>query len=176
MLDRFKLLLMSVLPLPLLCACGSSAHHFFGASPSGSAQHQANSKANLKASRPEEVDMVAAVSQSGADTTIGVKFRLAARPVVGTPVQIVLSLVPGTDAGITHIHGSLQPGEGLVLQSQRTFDITAPQDGVALTQDVTVLPQQDGVLSLSAILLIDFDNGSLARTYSIPIIAMDHAS
>jgi hypothetical protein len=176
MLDRFKLLLMPLLPLPLLCACGSSAHHFFGRSPSASAQHQAHSKTSPKAPSPGDADMVAAVSQSGADTTIGVKFRLATRPVVGTPLQIVLALVPGADAGITHIHGSLQPGEGLQLQSQRTFDITSPQDGVTLTQEVTVLPQQDGVLSLSATLLIDFDNGSLARTYSIPLIAMDHAS
>jgi hypothetical protein len=104
------------------------------------------------------------------------KFRLDARPVVGTPLQIERALVPSANSGITHIHGSLQAGEGLQLQSQRTFDINSPQDGVTLRQEVTVVPQQDGVLSLSATLLIDFDNGTLARTYSIPLIAAGHPS
>jgi len=32
------------------------------------------------------------------------------------------------------------------------------------------------VLSLSATLLIDLDNGSVARTYTIPLIATSHSS
>ncbi|MGA2023656.1 MAG: hypothetical protein ABSH23_02730 [Steroidobacteraceae bacterium] len=176
MLDRFKTLLtlvLPLLPLPLLCACGSSANHV--GSHFGLSQHHAASNAAPSGS-PEDADMVAAVSMTGSDATIGMKFRLDARPVVGTPLQIELALVPSANSGITHIHGSLQAGEGLQLQSQRTFDINSPQDGVTLRQEVTVVPQQDGVLSLSATLLIDFDNGSLARTYSIPLIAAGHPS
>jgi len=181
MMARFKTLLNLVLPLPLalallalplLYACGSAKHagsHF------GLSQHRAASSPAPIGS-PEDADMVAAVSMTGSDATIGMKFRLDGRPVVGTPLQIVLALVPSANAGITHIHGSLQAGEGLQLQSQRTFDINSPQDGVTLKQEVTVVPQQDGVLSLSATLLIDFDNGSLARTYSIPLIAATHPS
>jgi hypothetical protein len=175
--DRFKPLLILILslPLPLLGGCGSSKTHAIS-SQLGLPQHQANTNSALQSPTSEDADLVSAVSQSGSDATLSVKFRLAERPVVGTPVAIELALFPGPEAGITHIHGSLQASEGLQLQSQRTFDIATPQAGGALRQEVTVIPQQDGVLSLSATILIDFDNGSLARTYSIPLIAADHAS
>ena len=41
---------------------------------------------------------------------------------------------------------------------------------------MTVVPQRNGVLSLSATLVIDYDNGSVARTYVIPLIAANNAS
>ncbi len=40
--------------------------------------------------------------------------------------------------------------------SQRTFDIDDPQDGATLAQDVTVVPQREGVLSLSAVVVVDY--------------------
>jgi hypothetical protein len=120
--------------------------------------------------------MVAGVSQAGSEPPIGLKFLITERPQVGLPLQIELALIPSPGSEISHIHCSLQTGEGLQLQSARTFEINAPQAGVALRQDVTVVPQQEGVLSLSATLLIDLDNGSVARTYTIPLIATSHSS
>jgi hypothetical protein len=104
------------------------------------------------------------------------KFRLDTRPVVGMPAQLVLALIPTPGVEISHIHGSLQVAEGLQLQSPRSFDINAPQGSAPLEQDVTVVPQRNGVLSLSATLVIDYDNGSVARTYVIPLIAANNAS
>jgi hypothetical protein len=120
--------------------------------------------------------MVAGVSQAGSEPPIGLKFLITERPQVGLPLQIELALIPSPDSAISHIHCSLQTGEGLQFQSARTFEINEPQAGVALKQDVTVVPQQEGVLSLSATLLIDLDNGSVARTYTIPLIATSHSS
>jgi hypothetical protein len=174
MLDRFKSLCMLVLPLSLLCACGSSSvpgslfHQRADA-------HQASAPAG-KGGAALEADMVAGVSPGGGAPPIALKFRIAGRPVVGSPVQVALALIPSPSTPISRIHVSLQTGEGLQLQSQRSFDIEAPQGGVAVEEEVTVMPQQEGVLNLSATLVIDVESGSVGRTYSIPLIATNPVS
>jgi hypothetical protein len=163
-------LLTAVLSL-LACACGShSSSPAAGQSGSGST-HRASAGATAA-----DRDMVAAVSQAGSAPPIGLKFRLETRPVVGAPAELVLALIPTPGVDISHIHGSILPAEGLQLQSPRTFDIDAPQSGASLEQDVTVVPQRDGVLSFSASLEVDYDDTSIVRTFVIPLIAAEKAS
>jgi len=175
MLNRSLALPLLLLTLALLCACGPSGKHA-AAQRRLDAQQQASAAARLNVAPELDPNMVAGVSQAGSEPPIGLKFLITERPQVGLPLQIELALIPSPDSAISHIHCSLQTGEGLQLQSARTFEINEPQAGVALKQDVTVVPQQEGVLSLSATLLIDLDNGSVARTYTIPLIATSHSS
>jgi hypothetical protein len=160
----------------LLCACGSSSTAPHGAGQAHSDSPGAGSKQAAKAADSGDPDLVAAVSPGGSDPPIGLKFRLDTRPVVGMPAQLVLALLPTPGVQISHIHGSLQVADGLQLQSAHSFDINAPQSGVPLRQEVTVVPLRNGVLSFSATLVIDYDNGSTARTYAIPLIAANNAS
>jgi hypothetical protein len=165
MLNGLHSLLVATL-CALMCACGSSSssggphgpRHNAGANPSQAADGL-------------DPDMVAGVSAGGSDPPIGLKFLVDTRPVVGVPLELKLALIPTPGAGISHIHGTLQVADGLQLQSERTFDIDALQSGAPVQQQVTVMPQRAGVLSLSATLEIDYDNGSVARTYAIPLIA-----
>jgi hypothetical protein len=169
MLHGLKSLFAVALPA-LLCACGASkgssaaVHALFGSHHDAST-NQSQAAAGL------DPDMVAGVSAGGSNPPIGLKFLIGTRPVVGVPVQLKLALIPTAGAEISHIHGTLQVAEGLQLQSQRTFDIDALQSGAPIEQEVTVMPQRAGVLSLSATLEIDYDNGSVDRTYAIPLIA-----
>jgi hypothetical protein len=172
--DSFKPLIVLVLPA-LLCACGSAAPSGAG-KISSHAQHVASNKPSPKGQDTVDPDLVSAVSPGGSGPPIGLKFRLDTRPVVGMPAQLVLALIPTPGVEITHIHGSLQVADGLQLQSAHSFDIEAPQPGAPLRQDVTVVPQRNGVLSISATLVIDYNDGSVARTYSIPLIAANNAS
>ncbi len=121
-------------------------------------------------------DLVAGVSPGGADPPIGLKFRLDTRPSVGQPTQLMLALIPTPGISINHIHGSLQASDGLQLQSARSFDFESPQGSATLRQSVTVVPTRDGVLSLSATVVVDYEDGSTARTYVIPLIAFAGAS
>jgi hypothetical protein len=165
MLNGVKSLLVVALPV-LMCACGFSG--------SAGDPHRPGHNASANQSQPSDgldPDMVAGVSAGGSDPPIGLKFLIDTRPVVGVPVQLKLALIPTPGAGISHIHGTLQVADGLQLQSQRTFDIDALQSGAPVQQEVTVMPQRAGVLSLSATLEIDYENGSVARTYAIPLIA-----
>jgi hypothetical protein len=151
-----------------LCACGSSQGPAGQATSPRTARHASPSVAPADSI---DADMVAAVSASGSGPPIGVKFRLETRPVVGAPAQLVLALMPTPGLEISHIHATLQTDESLQLQTPRSFDIDDPQDGAILAQDVTVVPQREGVLSLSATVVVDYENTSIVRTFIIPLIA-----
>lgn len=170
-------LLQSLLLLSLLTAgCGSS-HAPTGTPAAAAKAAQSASGGSAAASgNPTDADMVAAVSSGGSGPPISVRFRLESRPVVGAPARLVLALTPTPGLGISHIHATLQGDEGLQLQDSGVLDIDDPQEGAVLTQAVTVVPQREGVLSLSAIVVVDYEKTSVARTYVIPLIAATAAS
>jgi hypothetical protein len=122
---------------------------------------------------PSDPDMVTAVSGTSSTTPIGLKFRLEARPLVGQPMQIVLELTPAPNIEIDQIHTDLQPSDGLLLQSERAFDIPQPTAGVPVQREVTVTPQQTGLLEVTAQVDVDTPTGSISRNYAIPLIAGD---
>jgi len=164
-----KSLLLVALPLAL-GACGSSNQ------PATATQTGAHAKTAAAGPNNADPDMVAAVSDGGSGPPISVKFRIDTKPVVGTPTQLVLALIPSEGIEGSHIHGALQAAEGLLLQSPKSFDVDIPRAGDSAQQQVTVVPQRDGVLSLSASVVIDYQNSSLSRTYVIPLIAVYNAS
>jgi hypothetical protein len=96
--------------------------------------------------------------------------------VVGMPLKILLALIPADQGSIDHIHASLTAGEGLLMQSPASFDLTDLKAGTPQYREITVVPQQTGVLDLNATLLLQTDKTTEARTYSIPLIAADNSS
>jgi hypothetical protein len=159
----------------LMAACGQSAPdasstHAMHQGSSG-AQNLSNSGAGL------DPELVSAVSAAGNSTTpISMKFKLANRPMVTTPLQLLVSVMPSNDVPISHIRVSFQPGEGLQLQSERILEVSNPTPGSPIQRELTLVPQQKGVLSLSATVLVDTETGSISRTYWIPLIATDSRS
>jgi hypothetical protein len=123
-----------------------------------------------------DADLVSAVTPGGQSAPLSVKFRVEARPVIGVPVKILLVVVPADQDEIGMIHGSLSAGDGLLIQSPPTFDLSDLKPGTSQTREVTVVPQQTGVLNLNATLLLQTDNTTQTRTYSIPVIAADNSS
>jgi hypothetical protein len=115
-------------------------------------------------------DMVAAVSSSGTRGPADLRFSLRARPVVGEPVEIELSMIPTVD--VQRLFARFQVSEGLELvsgaETERFDDVAA---GTEVTHMLTVIPREDGIFNVSAVVLTDTATESLARTYAIPIIA-----
>lgn len=134
----------------------------------GSAQSSASRGTSAATADP---DMVNAVSTANSTTPISLKFRLTRKPLVGEPVTVELALIPAQGVEIDHIHASFQVSDGMQLTSERAFDVEQPAAGVPLEHELTLLPQQPGVLQVTAIVIVDSDSGSLARSYSIPVIA-----
>ncbi|MFI4869046.1 MAG: hypothetical protein ACHQDD_06800 [Steroidobacterales bacterium] len=151
-----------------LAACGQAADKTGAAGQSRQPGPEKHKAGDLL-----DPDMVAAVSSAHSSTPIAMKFRLSARPVIGVPLQVVVALIPAADVTINRIHASFQPGDGLQLQTERSLDINDPSAGGMIEQELSVVPQQPGVLSLNATVVVDMDGGSLSRSYAIPLIASD---
>lgn len=158
----------------LLVACGRAAPPASDAAGASAADAGAASGAGDEATS-SDADLVSAVNANGPSKPLIVKFRVEARPVVGTPVKILLVLTPTDQGSIDHIHALLAPGEGLLMQSPTTFDLSDLKAGTPQNQEVTVVPQQTGVLDLNATLLLQSDKSTQTRTYSIPLIAADNS-
>jgi len=120
-------------------------------------------------------DLVAAVSSTDSATPVSLRFRLAEQPRVGRQlrVQLALSQAPGLEIDAMHV--SLQPREGLEVKSMRTIDYIGPPIGATQQMQVDVMPSQTGVLGLSVTVLVDSAGGSVARSFMIPLIAIDPA-
>jgi hypothetical protein len=170
--DRRTLLAIAMAVMPV--ACGRGAHQAGGAGQSQ--QQNRDMGAAGKSGTHVDPDMVAAVSSAHTNTPISMRFALSARPVIGTPLIVRVALVTATDVAISHIRASFQPGDGLQLQVERNVDVSDPGAGAVIEQELSVVPQQAGVLSLNATVVVDLDGGSLARSYSIPLIAGDNSA
>ena len=166
-----KSLRYSILALSLVTILGGCSQSANNAGPGGSSFKASAPKAKDKGVDP---DMVSAVNLAGSSTTlISVKFKLGSRPSVTTPLQVTLQLIPALDKQIDRLQLSIQPGEGLLLQSDRMIELTDLQPGTPVQESVTVVPQQNGLLNLNATVLVNVDEQSITRTYSIPLIVAD---
>jgi hypothetical protein len=157
----------------ILVACGHSSGN---PGATGQSQQNRDTKAGRRGAELADPDMVTAVSSARSTTPINMKFALSARPVVGTPVTLTVALIPAPGVAINHIQASFQPGDGLQLLTDRVLEVSGPDAGQLLEQQLSVVPQQAGVLLLNATVLVDTDGGSLARGYTIPMIAGDNSS
>jgi hypothetical protein len=167
---------MALVVAALAAGCGRDADQV-------RAEHAAHSKSRASADQAAgaaaaaaEADFVSAVSSASSASPVALKFRMQEPPRVGQPLQLelVLSQLPGVD--ISSMLVSFQPGDGLQLQSDHSFEFRAPVAGATQRMSVTLLPNQAGVLSLGATVLVDSANTSVARYFLIPLIAVPPAS
>jgi hypothetical protein len=171
--------LVLALAVCLLSGCGRPAAPAGDASspsPAAAADDSAANGSADEAAATSDADLVSAVNAGGPSKPLSVKFRVEARPVVGMPLKILLALIPADQSAIDHIHASLSAGEGLLMQSPTSFDLSDLKAGTPQYHEVTVVPQQTGVLDLNATLLLQTEKVTEARTYSIPLIAADNSS
>jgi hypothetical protein len=155
-----------------LGACGrSGVPHAFG--PASAPKPAAAAKDTQSSG---DADLVSAVSATNSGSPISVKFRIGKRPQLGVPLQILVAIIPAPDAQIGRLHGSFLPDTGLTLQGERTFDASELRAGEPLERQLTVVPEQPGVLNINATFTLDLDNGSVSRSYTIPVIVADNSS
>jgi hypothetical protein len=117
-----------------------------------------------------DADLVSAVSAAGAVAPVSLKFRMPQPPRVGQPMRIELVLVQQPGLDIDNLLVSLQAGEGLALESDRSFEFQSPAAGATQRMAVTVRAGQAGLLNLAATVLVDTANSSVSRTFSSPLI------
>jgi hypothetical protein len=153
---------MALTAAALVCSCGRDSEP----RSNRAAHHPA-----APALAPGEADLVSAVSPAGSAGPVGLKFRVPEPPRVGQPLQLELVLAQEPALEISHILVSLQAGDGLLLESDRSIEFEVPPPGASHRMLVTLRAQQEGLLSLNATVLVDAGNTSLTRSFSIPLIA-----
>jgi hypothetical protein len=175
-MQRSREIGIALLLAALLGGCGQSP------STDGASSHAARQSRSKSAAAPGsdagsiDPDMVNAVNVTGTSSSLfSMKFKFESRPQVTSPLQVSILMIPAPDVEITHMRLLFQPSEGLQLQSGRSVDLTDLSGGKPVEQQITVVPQQSGVLSLSATVLVDTSSESISRTYAIPLIASDHS-
>ncbi|MEJ1964069.1 MAG: hypothetical protein WDO56_22010 [Gammaproteobacteria bacterium] len=120
---------------------------------------------------PGQADMVAAFSANRAQAgLVDLKFSLKKRPVVGEPVDIDLALIPSVQ--LEGLFARFQVADGLQLvEGAETQHLERPAANVPISHKLTVIARADGIYYITAVVLADSDKESIARTFSIPIIA-----
>lgn len=149
----------------LLAVAGALAGCGFGSSDT------ATSVSGTPVRKPvaAQSETVAAVSSSGKGI-VDMRFALSKRPKVGEPVEIEVSLVPAVT--LERLFVKFQAIEGLqIVSGGQTEQLENAPGGVAIGHKVTVLPKQDGIFYITAVVVADSAKESVSRTFSIPLVA-----
>ena len=133
------------------------------------------SASSSKSARPSQPrtgqgDMVAAVSASREAGIVDLKFTLLKRPTVGEPFEIEFAITPAADLEL--LFARFQASDGLqIISGGETERMEHPPRGEPVGHRVTVMPKADGIFAITAVVLADSDTESVARSFSIPVIA-----
>lgn len=120
---------------------------------------------------PVNRDMVRAVGDgSGRDVPVEVRFALRSRPEIGHPAKLDLQLVP--TGPLDRLVASYHAEPGLTLaQGGAPTEVPAPKPGVPIDHELKIVAERSGIFYVEATVLANSANGSVARTFTIPIIA-----
>ena len=116
--------------------------------------------------------MVSAVAANKpSNMPIQVKFDLRDRPRVGQPVDVDLAIVP-MSASVDRVSGKVLGEEGLeVVDGAQIAATDHPTEGTPIRQSVKVLPKQEGIFTVHALVTVEAGSETSSETYAIPLIA-----
>ena len=116
--------------------------------------------------------MVSAVAaKHPSPTPIQVKFDLRDRPRVGQPVDVDLAIVP-MSASVDRVSGKVVGEEGLeIVDGAQIAATDHPAEGTPIRQSVKVLPKQEGIFTVHALVTVEAGSDTSSETYAIPVIA-----
>ena len=152
----------------LLGACGSDGEDSSAQEQRAEAHAAKNHSGSSK--NAVDMDMVAAPSPGKTAGAVALKFAVTKKPEVGTPVDIRLALIP--TPGLERVVASFQASDGLELRSgAKTPTFEKPEAGTSIDHTLTVVPSSDGIFYVTAVVVSDSEQTSVARTFTIPLIA-----
>jgi hypothetical protein len=165
--SRTRSFALSLALCGLIAGCGDDP----GADPvqQGAAAHEADAR-TAAATAEATKGMVAGVTNaSKPGAPVDLKFKIGERPAVGKPLSIEVAFVPrvATD----HLRATFIATDGLQVQPSdvpASFEKAQPASVYRYT--LTVVPRDEGVYYVSAIVLMDLSSGAEARTFNIPVL------
>src|SRR6185295_11313821 len=100
---------------------------------------------------------------------VDLKFKIGERPEVGKPVPIEIAFVPRVSTD--QMRATFIATDGLQVRPSQvpaTFEKVQPSS--VYRYSLTVVPREEGVYYVSAIVLMDLPSGTEARTFNIPVL------
>jgi hypothetical protein len=151
----------------VLTACGSSS---VPGTSHGRRAKAVQAHARVSSANGLDPDSVAAVGLGKESGPIEVKFVLHQKLAPNQPAPVDVAIVPTSN--LERVTVSFRSDDGLQVSNGGHIDpIEHPEPNVPITHTVTVVPDRDGIFNLTATVLIDTDTESMARAFSIPLIA-----
>ena len=151
-----------------LSGCGGSSSGS-GTQAAQARKKTAHTEQSNAANRPP-ADMVAAVSGGKPGPPVQLKFELREAPEANQILDVDIAVLPDAPA-INRISGKFLAGDGLELVEGGLLSaVEKPTLGSVIRHVVQVIPKEDGIFTVNAIVSVDLADGSLTRSYSIPVI------
>ncbi len=151
----------------ILGACGSGHE---GASGSG------GSHVVKKALSPAEElsrSLVAGFTQVKPGNTplpVQVKFALQSKPEVAQPLDVTIAIVP-TASNLDRVFGKVEGEEGLEMAGSGELEpAERPLENTPIERTIKVLPQKEGIYTLTATVSVDMSGQISTQSYSFPVI------
>lgn len=114
-------------------------------------------------------DMVAGVTVGKGDGLVNLKFKINARPELGQPLAIDVAFLPNVASDLMRV--TFISTEGLSVRSSEVpAEYERVQPGSVYRHQLTVVPRDNGVYFVSAIVSMQTATGEVARTFSIPVV------
>ena len=98
------------------------------------------------------------------------KFELREAPQAGQALEVDVAIL--TDApAINRLYAQFSGGDGIdLVEGSNLPAIEKPAPGQVIRHLVSVLPQKDGIYTFNAAVTVDLADGSVTRTFTIPVI------
>ncbi len=120
-------------------------------------------------------DMVAAVTAGKTATAVGVHFAMRSQARPAHSVEIDFAIVPHLTFTLLGAHFEAQPG--LTIATGGELDEVAnPPIDEPIPHKLVVVPNEEGVFLVSVIVQSEGDEGSVSRTFSVPVIVAPPAA
>lgn len=160
------LILASALVLALV-ACGNDTESNPAASPVAAPVPGDAAAANSVADATR--GMVAGVTVGKPGGLVDLKFKVKSRPELGQPLPIDVAFIPTVASEL--MRATFISTEGLSVRSSEVpADYERVQPGAVYRHVLTVVPRDNGVYFVSAIVSMQTSAGDVTRTFSIPVV------
>jgi len=152
-----------------LAACSNEESAPSAATPSGESTRAKAPELNAAAKDATKHMVTGVTNTAKPGAPVDLRFEIKERPAAGVPLQVEIAFLP--QVGSPSLRATFIATDGLAVRPSPVpasyKDVTT---GGIYRHTLTVVPREDGAYYVSAIVLMDLDNGPEARTFNLPIV------
>jgi hypothetical protein len=149
-----------------LVGCGSSSD----STSKSDTRKKAHTHVSVDPATRPIADMVSGVSGGKSGPPVELKYELREPPEAGQMLDVDVAVVADSPS-INRLIGKFQGAPGLdVIDGADLAAVEKPAPGTVFRHLIRVLPKEDGIFTVTAAVSVDLVNGSMTRTFSIPVI------